>query len=193
LEELAADVIPLLDCPFVLFGHSFGAIVALDLAHEILARTGLEPLALVVSGSGPPGSAAVRGVPLHLRSDRELIAELRLMGGTLSDVLESEDLMALFLPLVRVDSEMLALRSPGPRLNLKCTVLSVAGTDDANITDAAMNKWRRVTNGAFEARRFPGGHFYEYSGGAALMNFVALRSLRLAAAANAHQMSAEAP
>lgn len=44
----------LLDKPFALFGHSFGALVMFELARKLAEVAGKAPLCLIVSGCQPP-------------------------------------------------------------------------------------------------------------------------------------------
>ena len=183
LEELTASVTPLLNRPFLLFGHSFGAMVAFDLAHQVRSRTGLEPVALVASGCAAP-SCGRRGGPLrHLASDAELTTDLRRMGGTPPDVLGNADLMELYLPALRADFEILETRTAPERKPLTCPVIAVAGAHDDTVSDRELNAWRSVSSGPFEAQRFAGGHFYPPAAAAELIAFIVSRGSKLTAPA----------
>ena len=54
VPALAEGLLPLLDLPFALFGHSMGAVVAFELARELRRRRGREPVLLGVSGRHAP-------------------------------------------------------------------------------------------------------------------------------------------
>src|SRR5882672_3393844 len=54
-EKLAGELQPALDCPYALFGHSLGALVAFEVAHCLVDR-GAHP-ALVLFASGTEGPA----------------------------------------------------------------------------------------------------------------------------------------
>jgi surfactin synthase thioesterase subunit len=43
IEQLAGDIIPYLDRPFALFGHSMGALIAFELTRRVRAEHGVEP------------------------------------------------------------------------------------------------------------------------------------------------------
>ena len=89
--------------PYVIFGHSLGALVAFELIREL--RRGGQPLpkSLFVSGARNPRFNAFKGNPRHLWPDPEFIGELRRIGGTPPDLLENEELMDLMLPTLRAD------------------------------------------------------------------------------------------
>src|SRR5207244_4092701 len=53
-EKLAGEIRPALDRPYALFGHSLGALIAVELAHALLDRGAPAPLVLYASGSEAP-------------------------------------------------------------------------------------------------------------------------------------------
>ncbi|MFC7639676.1 thioesterase II family protein [Streptosporangium lutulentum] len=97
---------------------------------------------------------------MHLRDDAGLVAELRRLDGTQSQVLEDEELLRMVLDAIRTDYkavETYAYR-PGPPLAAPVTVL--VGDDDPTTTLEEAQGWRDFTRGAFELKVFTGGHFY---------------------------------
>jgi medium-chain acyl-[acyl-carrier-protein] hydrolase len=50
VNELEEVILPLLDKPFVFFGHSMGAVIAFELTRALRRRHGLVPQALFVAG-----------------------------------------------------------------------------------------------------------------------------------------------
>lgn len=72
--------------PFVIFGHSGGALVAFALARWLEERHGRSPVSLVVSGSRAPSSPAPRA-PLHGLADADLRRRLGEMGGMPKELL----------------------------------------------------------------------------------------------------------
>lgn len=141
---------------YVLFGHSFGALVAFELARVLAFRT-TPPIALVVSGRNAP-SVAHPAAPLHQLADRELVEGVRSLDGLPEQLLAHQDVLDLFLPLLRADlrmAETYRLR-PGPRL--RCPVWVLAGENDALVTPDGLAAWQAETVGPCVVRRVPGGH-----------------------------------
>ena len=157
-EALAAVA----DAPYALWGHSLGALGALELAR---ARRGVGgPAALVVSGCRPPGQ--VRWGDPDALTDAEIVERLRELGGTPAAVLANAEIMALFLPIVRADFKLAASYRdrPGDRLDLPVTAL--AGLADRAAPHGEMGGWAGVTRGAFTRVLFPGDHFFPFEQGA---------------------------
>jgi surfactin synthase thioesterase subunit len=143
------------DAPAALFGHSFGAAVALEGAHA-LQRRGCAPAHVFLSGLAPFSLRPARR--LHARSDEEVIAWLRTLGGETA-AFEDPELRAIFLPYLRADLALLdQFRGEGGALPCPLTVFG--GHDDVTTPASALMGWRAATTAECRVWLFPGGHFF---------------------------------
>ncbi|SCG46621.1 pyochelin biosynthetic protein PchC [Micromonospora echinaurantiaca] len=159
LGELAdryADVLRATDVPLVLFGHSLGAAVGYEVARR-LVTAGAPPALLVVSGRQAPFDPS-RAV--HLMDDDALWADVARAGGTSRAVLESPELRALVLPVLRADYRLSETYRPSAGPPLTCPVLAVSGDADPDVDLAVLPGWGTVTTAGCEVRVFPGDHFF---------------------------------
>src|SRR6185503_6634544 len=141
---------PLLDRPFVLFGHSLGALVAFELARALRRASLPQPVHLVVSScEAPPLSPTVP--PLHTQPDAALIARLQRLNGT------SPALLAH--PEFRKDLELIETYLFEPEPPLAVPLTAFGGLEDT-VPREALEGWRVHTARFGGARLFPGDHFY---------------------------------
>jgi len=160
IDIVVADAQPQVAEPFAIFGHSMGALVALELAHAIRARHGRSPVWLGVSGCQAP---ARRKLDLKwLTCDDEAVCEeLRALGGTPPELLENRDLLELLLPALRADFHLCGSYRPPQREPLRCPMLVLGGTRDG-ISDPSDNltAWSVETLGRCDVAMIEGDHFF---------------------------------
>jgi pyochelin biosynthetic protein PchC len=157
-DEIAEALLPLVDRPCTLFGHSMGAAIAFEVARRIEARAARPLAQLVVSAHEAPHAQPERTT--HLQSDDELWADIVRLNGTARSLLEHADLRRLILPYARRDYRLIERYRGRVAPRLRCPVLACVGDDDPEMTPADMERWREVTDGPFTLRVFEGDHFY---------------------------------
>ena len=158
VDDLTRAVHQKVDGPFVLFGHSLGALLAYEVCRALEGR-GRPPALLVTAGRNGP-SAGLSHRPIHALPDAHFLAALRRLGGTPEGVLHQPELLQMFLPVLRSDLRLAELyaREPGPPL--ACPVLAFSGRRDRMTDDTGMLAWKRETTGTCEIAFVEGGHFF---------------------------------
>lgn len=151
---LADALAPRLDRPYALFGHSFGAALAFELAGR-LARA---PVHLFVSAWCPPAEM-LRAIELAPLQDADLLAYLARYGD-IPDVLarDAEMMRALLGPL-RADIQMLRNYRPAEAAPTRCPITMLGGRDDPVVAPDRLVRWARALQAPAPVI-FPGGHFY---------------------------------
>lgn len=142
----------------VLWGHSFGAVLAYETAVA-LARRDTAPALLIVSARDCPGREREHR---HGWSDGDLLALLRAYGGTPEEVLADPGMRELVVAQFRVDLALLAAHDPSPHQSLTVPVLVLGGRDDPSTTAEGLVAWAQNTTNHCEAREFEGGHFFPW-------------------------------
>jgi surfactin synthase thioesterase subunit len=161
VDILLADMTPRLDRPFAFFGHSMGALVALELAHEVRRRHGRTPVWFCASGCRAP---AHRRPDTHWLDCPEdiLIEKLRTLNGTPAEFLENREMLDLMLPALRADFHLCGTYRPVRRLPLDCPLLVLCGRDDHDVASPReqLTDWAAEASGPFRIEMMPGGHFF---------------------------------
>ena len=174
VDELLAAVVPDLDVPLAVFGHSMGALVAFELARSLRRRDLAEPVALFLSGHQAP-QLPPRESPTRDLSDPEFVQRLRRLGGTPEELLEHEDLLEVFLPLLRADFAAIESYEYRDEPPLGCGITAFGGLGDRLVGREQLEAWRVHTVGRFDLHLLPGGHFFLYQSAASLLALVSAR------------------
>ena len=156
-EQCTDAVLPWLDRPFALFGHSMGATVAFEVARRLTARS-REPMHLFVSGRRAP--SRLRDEDVHRRDDAGIIAEMRSLSGTDTRVFDEEDLLRAVLPIVRNDYKAAETYVYTEGEPLRCPVTVFTGHDDPKVSVDEADAWRGHTSGPAKLHVYDGGHFF---------------------------------
>ncbi|MFI8288390.1 thioesterase II family protein [Streptomyces sp. NPDC085614] len=181
LAELAdlvlAEIRPWTDRPLAFFGHSMGALLSFEVARR-LERDGGTLTALFVSGRRAP--RLTRPGEVRPRSDDELVAAVRKLNEAELPLLDEPAVRDFVLPPLRGDYRAVEAYRYAPGPPLACPVVMLTGDQDPQVTWDEAQAWREHTNGAFDLRSFPGGHFYLDTHTADVAGLVAthLRNLR---------------
>jgi medium-chain acyl-[acyl-carrier-protein] hydrolase len=159
VDRLEIDLQTELDRPFAFFGHSMGAWVAFELASRF-EKSGRQPDYLFVSGRQSPATPDFLPA-IHQLPDTAFIDELQhRYSGIPSTVLNDADLLALFLPSLRLDVTILETYTPTSISPLDLPIAVFNGENDTTLPQEALAGWKNFTRKSFSWHTFPGGHFY---------------------------------
>lgn len=145
--------------PFVLFGHSMGAYIALAMLDALQAHGDGLPERLVLSGAAPPHHRPVfasAGLPRA-----EFLGRVAGLGALPREVLEQDEIMELFEPVLRADFDATDAFDDSHRRSAGMPVDVLAGAADA-ITRGRAHHWSDCFARPPHVREWPGGHFFIY-------------------------------
>jgi len=148
-----------LDKPWVLFGHSMGALIAFEWAR-LLRRLNLpHPAGLIVSGKRAP-QLPQRSRIIYDLPDAEFATELQKYNGTPQSVLEDRELWSILMPIIRADFELVQTYAYRPAPPLECSIDVFGGLQDDHVSKEDLFAWKTQTTDSFSLRMFPGDHFF---------------------------------
>jgi surfactin synthase thioesterase subunit len=147
------------DIPFHLFGHSFGALLAFEVARRLRHVGTLR--ALVASGcSAPslqPSAQVVRAAEVDGREFAEIVNSY---GGVPPEIVADEELHHLLFPSLKADVKLLAGYRYQPAAPLFTDLVLINGRDDPHIAPESLEPWADECATAPEQRWSDGDHFY---------------------------------
>ena len=159
------------DIPFALFGHSMGAVIAVELARR-LVELGCRPVTLVASACAAPHLPLRREHVLHILPRDALIDALIRINGLPAVALERRDFIDTFMPTIRADLQCRETWRSTPR-DLGIPVHVLTGKDDELVSEADALAWQVFTSTHFSIARFDGGHFFIHSAMQAVLDHLA--------------------
>jgi len=178
IEGLAAAayevMAPMLHAPFALFGYSFGALIAFEVARRC-AASGREPEHLFVAACAAP--QLIQPGTLHaVLDDRELIRAVDRRYASPGDAafdLTDAELVALVARALRADFKALETYRYQPlTAALHCPVHVFGGKTDAAVSADALRAWAAHAQSPIHVRTFDGGHFFLRTNTQALLHAI---------------------
>lgn len=158
IRDLALMLDPLGDVPVVLFGHSWGAIVAFEVALAVHHTTSWSVEHLVVAASVAPH------VPLAVPrlsdlSRAQLVETVAGLGGFPAGAGGPRFLDAMEAGL-RADLRLARDYVPRPRRPLGCPITVFGGTADPLTPTRDLDAWSEHSSAGYRRVMFDGGHFF---------------------------------
>jgi surfactin synthase thioesterase subunit len=161
MEDLVQDIVqailPYMNDQVYIFGHSMGAKIAFEVEKE-LEKQGEKTNLLVISGSRVPHIPEPN--PIYHLPDDEFERELGRFEGTPKEIMESKELLAFFLPVLRADFTLYEIYYSKDVFQLKCPILALGGENDREADLEEIKSWGMYTDSDFRYRMFKGGHFF---------------------------------
>ncbi|MEO1374973.1 MAG: thioesterase II family protein [Cyanobacteria bacterium J06635_10] len=159
VKELSQQIQPYLDKPFAFFGHSMGGLLSFELTRKLYQKYGISPVHLFISARSAP-QLLESEPPIHALPESDFIDKLRDYNGTPEAVLENQELMQLFLPILRADFAVLETYKYQNAPPLECPISVFGGLQDNKITIEELEAWQEQTNSSFLLKMLPGDHFF---------------------------------
>lgn len=159
VKDLTQALLPYLDRPFHLFGHSMGALISFELTRELRRQKCRLPEYLSVSGRYAP-QLTKPVAPIHGLADDDFLVALRRFNGSNQALFSNAELQSIFLPILRADFCLLETYVYSPELPLSCPISVFGGTQDAIATTEDLQAWHDQTSAHATLQMFPGNHFF---------------------------------
>lgn len=173
-REASLALLPYLDRPFAIFGHSLGALVGFEVARE-LRRRGHLPEHIFASGRVAPDEPTSLP-PIHSLPDSVFLEEMqRRYRAIPAAVMQEPELLELFTPLLRADLGLIETYRYVEGEPFACPITALGGVDDHMCSRDQLAAWERQTRGDFLLRMLPGDHFFVNPERAEVLRIIASR------------------
>ncbi len=172
LAETLRPYLDLDDVPFIIFGHSMGALIAYELVRYWRNQAGPQPIHLLVSGHRAPHRPPLNP-PIHQADKQIFLNRLKTLGGTPAKFFELDDLVDLMLPMLRADFSVWETYEYKEESPLLLPITVFGGSYDSEATEADFDAWKLHTRSDFALHLFNGGHFYFREDASPLLHLLA--------------------
>lgn len=161
LDDVMPRVAPLINERTIFFGHSFGALLCFELAHELRNQGKPIPAKMILSGRQAPQTEDSRP-GISRMADPDLIQHLRELRGSPDEVLNNLELMEMLLPSIRADFSMVDDYRFLPRPKLDTDVDLFYGRSEYADT-RHLHAWSTHFMSCVRLHEFDGDHFFVHS------------------------------
>lgn len=149
MQAIEYPLLPFLDKPVALFGHSMGALICYELSRHLRRRYGAQPAHLFISGCGSQRSLSAENLPA-----------LKTFEGAAETALNKATFLQLMLPTLKADLALCETYSHTTETPLDCAISVYGGLEDCMVKPEALEAWREETTGPFALHLFDDGHFF---------------------------------
>ena len=159
LDDLEDAILPLLDGPFVTYGHSFGGIIAFELARRLRKKHGKEPVHFFISATmAPQMTGSWKNIDVMKQSVISSNSEQKLIG--LMSYIDDVDYVKKILPILRLDMALLIGYDyqDDEKFGFPITVFS-AIEDEVTLPEE-MIPWKEHTSSEFRQELVHGDHWF---------------------------------
>ena len=158
-DQIVPQLLPLFDRPVVMWGHSYGGIVAWEVIHRLRDAAQSEPVHFVVTGTVAPHL-------IHLWQKREVMLKAMVADNSpeylisLSRYVDDPEFLKAIIPLMRRDWLLLKNYRFQEVAPLNCPITAFAARQDDMVYTDEVREWARHTDGGFDLIEVDGDHWF---------------------------------
>lgn len=162
IEDLAKNIIEKRNglMNYAIWGHSLGSLLAYEVYYKLIEKGCEQPIHLYLSGRGAPQDK-LSHTNYHLLQDKEFLKVVYKYGGNTMEIMQHEELRALFLPILRNDfklSEVYDYKEKHSKI--MCDLSIVNGDNDESINAYNLYNWSEHAGKNCDYKIIKGGHFF---------------------------------
>lgn len=159
VQELVRAVDCFVDCPYALFGHSLGGLLAFELARELRSLGKPAPVRFFASACRAPQLPS-RREPIHGLEDERFLEQLTRLTGLSTNQKADFEIVRLLVPVLKADFEMSDTYRYVAEPAFTFPITALGGNQDGLVAAGDLVAWHLQTAGSFRLRLLPGGHLF---------------------------------
>jgi surfactin synthase thioesterase subunit len=164
LEEAVDDIFgnikdKIIDDDFAIYGHSMGSLLAYELYYKISELNLRKPKHIFFSGYKAPSIVRERENTYTL-PNYDFMKKVMELGGTPEELMNNQELLQIFLPIIRSDFKILETYNYEEREEkIQCDVSILNGKQDSINLEEILT-WKNHVSRSFKVYNFEGNHFF---------------------------------
>lgn len=144
---------------YAILGHSMGSLLAYELYYKILSLNLPLPKHIFFCGYKAPHISPNEECISKL-SDKEFLKKINEYGGTPQEILDNNEILEIFLPILRNDFKSIDTYKYAERnVKIDCDISILTGSND-NIQSNELIEWQYHTNKSCTFYTVKGNHFF---------------------------------
>lgn len=147
--------------PYVIYGHSMGALLGYLMSRRIFEKGMPMPQHLVVSGFAAPVHRKEK-LSRYLLGEEEFWRLLIDLGGISGETAGNEELRAFYEPILRADIQALDSYVYEPCRPMDIPITAIRGTKESTST-AKLLDWQMESSAGAVIKEFEGDHFFIFN------------------------------
>lgn len=145
---------------YAILGHSMGALLAYETYYALKKRGVHEPVHLFCSGRKAPHDEAKKSEYYKL-PEKEFLEVVFNYGSNTRDILQSRELLDLFVPILRADFKIAEIYEyQAHEEKIQCSMSVVNGNKDLSISESDITMWNDLAEKDCQYHWISGGHFF---------------------------------
>ncbi|OOM73639.1 linear gramicidin dehydrogenase LgrE [Clostridium puniceum] len=164
LEEAIEDIFfnikdKIISNDYAIYGHSMGSLLSYELYYKIEQMGMKKPRHIFFSGYRAPNIMRQKE-NIHTLPDYDFMKKVMDLGGTPEELMKSQELLEIFIPIIRNDFKILEKYKYRERKNkIECNVSILNGKQD-DIKLEEILSWKNHVCKEFKFYNFEGNHFF---------------------------------
>lgn len=156
---------------YAIYGHSMGGLVAYLLTRKLIENNCKAPLHLFITGTTGPAAVSRTEKKKHLLPPKEFIQAIRDFGGMPEEILQNEEWLYYFEPILRADFKASENYIYGNYTPLKLPMTVITGSEE-DLDQADIEIWQKETTSVIDFRQMPGNHFFIFKYSQAIIEII---------------------